>query len=66
MATPKSLGISEMIGSALGIVFGIYLIPVVYNASVSANVSADLAAIIALIPLAFVFAIANNAIRAFF
>jgi len=62
----NNLGISEMIGSALGIVFGIYLVPVVYTAASSANVSSDLAAIIALIPLAFVFAIANNAIRAYF
>jgi len=62
----KQLSISEMIGSALGIVFGIYLVPVVYTASTSANVSADLAAVISLIPLAFVFAIANNAIRAYF
>lgn len=62
----KVMGISEMIGSALGVIFGVYLIPVVYTAAITANVSADLAAVISLIPLAFVFAIANNAVRAFF
>jgi len=62
----KGLTISEMITSALGVVFGVYLIPVIYTASIGANVSADLAAVIALIPLAFVFAIANNAIKSFF
>jgi len=60
----QKLTMTEMVSAAFGAIFGVTLIPVIYTTVVSANVSIELALVLSLIPLAFVFGIANNVIRA--
>ncbi len=59
----EKMTVKGMVVSIIGIIIGIYLVPVIYTSITAANITdTTLAAVISLIPLVFVFALILNVV----